>query len=45
MPQSSLPASAEGLPISRETIERHIDALIDLLNALDTDADLDHFPL
>lgn len=41
MPQSSLPAAVEGLPISREQIEQHIDALIDLLNTLDTDPDME----
>lgn len=39
MPQPRLPASAEGLPISREQIERHVDALIDLLDTLDGDPD------
>lgn len=39
MPQPTLPASAEGLPISRDQIERHVEALIDLLDSLDADPD------
>jgi len=39
MPQPRLPAAAEGLPISREQLERHVEALIDLLDTLDTDPD------
>lgn len=41
MPQPTLPAAAEGLPITREQIERHVDALIDLLDTLDGDPDLE----
>ena len=41
MPQSSLPASAEGLPLTRRDIEQHVDALIDLLDTLDGDPDLE----
>lgn len=39
MPQTYLPAAEPGLPISREQIERHVDVLIDLLDALDGDPD------
>ena len=39
MPQLTLPAADIGLPISREQIERHVDALIDLLDTLDADPD------
>jgi hypothetical protein len=39
MPQPHLPPAAEGLPTTRQDIERHIDALIDLLDSLDTDPD------
>ena len=41
MPQPCLPASAEGLPLTRHQIERHVDALIDLLDTLDGDPDLE----
>lgn len=41
MPQPRLPAADIGLPISREQIERHVDALIDLLDTLDADPDLE----
>lgn len=41
MPQAHLPADDIGLPVSRETIERHINALIDLLDTLDVDSDLE----
>lgn len=41
MPQLTLPAADIGLPISREQIERHVDALIDLLDTLDADPDLE----
>ena len=37
MPQPRLPASAEGLPITRDQVERHVEALIDLLDHLDAD--------
>ncbi len=39
MPQLTLLASAEGLPISRQAVEAQIDLLIDLLNTLDADPD------
>jgi len=39
MPQLTLPASAEGLPLTRRDIEQHVDALIDLLDILDADPD------
>lgn len=39
MPQLTLPASAEGLPLTRRDIEQHVDALIDLLDHLDADPD------
>lgn len=41
MPQQTLPAADPGLPISRRDIERHVDALIDLLDTLDGDSDLE----
>lgn len=41
MPQLTLPAAALGLPLTRRDIERHVDALIDLLDTLDADPDLE----
>lgn len=41
MPQLTLPASADGLPLTRRDIEQHVDALIDLLDTLDADPDLE----
>jgi hypothetical protein len=41
MPQPTLPAADPGLPITREQVEAHVEALIDLLDSLDADPDLE----